>query len=159
MRKILKNEEGTIPFLTLFVMLGLVMVLSFILLFATVKINCINIRNAFKMELNNVSASIYADTFHSQREANLLSYMMDLHISNEYLEALEEGFVDGVKERIALSTDDYTISDIAIDYNKDNGKIIYRARCKVEFKVQMFGSMFPPITEEITLTGTHNTKY
>ena len=29
------------------------------------------------MELNNVSARIYADTFHSQREANLDSYMAD----------------------------------------------------------------------------------
>jgi len=159
MRRLLKNEQGSMPFLTLFITLAMVMLLSYILFFATVQVNCINIRNAFKMELNNISASIYADTFHSQREANLLSYMRDVHISSEYLEELEEGFIDGVKERIELTTEDYTISDIAVDYNKDDDKIIYRARCKVEFQVQMFGNIFPPVTEEIALTGTHNTKY
>ena len=57
-----------------FVILAINMVLAFVLLFASVKINCMNIRNAAKMELNNVSARIYADTFHSQREANLDSH-------------------------------------------------------------------------------------
>lgn len=50
----------------------------------------INIRNAAKMELNNVSARI---TFHSQREANLDSYMADLHLSSAYQEALRAGFI------------------------------------------------------------------
>ena len=77
-----------LSYFTIFVILAVNMLLAFVLLFAMVKINSINIRNAAKMELNNVSARIYADTFHSQREANLESYMKDLHLSHSYQEAL-----------------------------------------------------------------------
>ena len=68
-------------FFSIFIILAINMLLSFVLLYASVQINCINIRNAAKMELNNVSARIYADTFHSQREANLTSYMSDISLS------------------------------------------------------------------------------
>ena len=64
-KKILKDEHGDMSFFTVFVILAINMVLAFVLLFASVKINCMNIRNAAKMELNNVSARIYADTFHA----------------------------------------------------------------------------------------------
>lgn len=43
-------------FFSIFIILAINMLLSFVLLFASVQINCINIRNAAKMELNNVSA-------------------------------------------------------------------------------------------------------
>ena len=52
-------------FFTVFVIMAINMILAFVLLFASVKINCMNIRNAAKMELNNVSARIYAYTFHA----------------------------------------------------------------------------------------------
>ena len=102
-KKILRNERGDISLFTIFVVLATNMVLVFVLLFASVKINCMNIRNAAKMELNNVSARIYADTFHSQREANLDSYIADLHLSSAYQEALRAGFINGMEERIQLS--------------------------------------------------------
>lgn len=63
-KNLLKNERGELSYFSVFVILAVNMLLSFLLLFASVKINCINIRNAAKMELNNVSARIYADTFH-----------------------------------------------------------------------------------------------
>ena len=57
-KKYLKNECGDLSYFTIFVILAINMLLAFVLLFASVKINCINIRNAAKMELNNVSARI-----------------------------------------------------------------------------------------------------
>ena len=90
-------------FFTIFIILAINMILAFVLLFTSVKINCMNIRNAAKIELNNVSARIYADTFHSQREANLGSYMADLHLSAAYQKALRAGFINGMRERIQLS--------------------------------------------------------
>lgn len=105
-KKIIRDERGDLSFFTVFVILAINMLLAFVLLFASVKINCINIHNAAKMELNNVSARIYADTFHSQREANLSSYMADLHLSAAYQSALREGFINDMEQRIELSTDD-----------------------------------------------------
>lgn len=158
-KKILRNERGDMSFFTVFVILAINMVLAFVLLFASVKINCMNIRNAAKMELNNVSARIYADTFHSQREANLDSYMADLHLSSAYQDALRAGFINGMEERIRLSSEDYTVENISLQFNQYSDKIEYVVTCDATFRIQMFGELFPPITKHITLTGSHNTKY
>ena len=158
-KKLLKNERGDLSYFSVFVILAVNMLLSFLLLFASVKINCINIRNAAKMELNNVSASIYADTFHSQREANLNSYMADLHLSSAYQDALRAGFINGLEERIELSNDDYTVSNISLQFHQYSDKIEYVVTCDATFRIRMFGELFPPITQHITLTGFHNTKY
>ena len=158
-KKILKDEHGDMSFFTVFVILAINMVLAFVLLFASVKINCMNIRNAAKMELNNVSARIYADTFHSQREANLDSYMADLHLSSAYQDALRAGFINGMAERIQLSNEDYTVENISLRFNQYSDKIEYVVTCDATFRIHMFGELFPPITQHITLTGSHNTKY
>nr|WP_296832977.1 hypothetical protein [uncultured Marvinbryantia sp.] len=158
-KNLLKNERGELSYFSVFVILAVNMLLSFLLLFASVKINCINIRNAAKMELNNVSARIYADTFHSQREANLDSYMADLHLSSAYQDALRTGFINGLEERIELSNDDYTVSNISLQFHQYSDKIEYVVTCDATFRIRMFGELFPPITQHITLTGSHNTKY
>ena len=158
-KNLLKNERGELSYFSVFVILAVNMLLSFLLLFASVKINCINIRNAAKMELNNVSARIYADTFHSQREAKLDSYMADLHLSSAYQDALRTGFINGLEERIELSNDDYTVSNISLQFHQYSDKIEYVVTCDATFRIRMFGELFPPITQHITLTGSHNTKY
>ena len=158
-KKIIRNERGDLSFFTIFVILAITMLMSFLLLFASVKINCMNIRNAAKMELNNVSARIYADTFHSQREANLDSYMADLHLSSAYQEALRAGFINGMEERIQISNEDYRVENINLQFNQYSDKIEYVVTCDAVFQIHMFGELFPPITQYITLTGSHNTKY
>ncbi|RKI94225.1 hypothetical protein D7V94_01290 [Parablautia intestinalis] len=152
-KKIIWDERGDLSIFTVFV------ILAFVLLFASIKISCINIRNAAKMELNNVSARIYTDTFHSQREANLDSYMADLHLSSAYQEALRAGFILGMEERIQLTSDDYTVDNIHLQFNQYSDKIEYVVTCDATFRVRMFGNLFPPITQHIMLTGSHNTKY
>lgn len=154
-KKIIRNERGDMSFFTIFVILAIIMLMSFVLLFASVKINCMNIRNAAKMELNNVSARIYADTFHSQREANLDSYMADLHLSSSYQEALRAGFINGMEERIQLSNEDYRVENINLQFNQYSDKIEYVVTCDAVFQIHMFGELFPPITQQITLTGSH----
>ena len=158
-KKIIRNERGDLSFFTIFVILAITMLMSILLLFASIKINCMNIRNAAKMELNNVSARIYADTFHSQREANLDSYMADLHLSSAYQEALRAGFINGMEERIQLSNEDYRVENISLQFNQYSDKIEYVVTCDAVFQIHMFGELFPPIKQHITLTGSHNTKY
>lgn len=158
-KKILREERGDMSFFTVFAILAITMLMSFVLLSATVKINCMNIRNAAKMELNNISARIYADTFHSQREANLGSYMADLHLSPAYQDALRAGFINGMEERIRLSNGDYRVENISLQFSQQAGKIEYVVTCDAIFQIRMFGELFPPITQHITLTGSHNTKY
>ena len=59
LRRPLCNERGEITFFACFFVVGVVMLISFLLLYASVRITCINIRNGAKMELNNLSATIY----------------------------------------------------------------------------------------------------
>lgn len=50
-----------------------------------------------------MSVPEFMHTFHSQREANLDSYMSDLHSGFlGYQEALQAGFINGMEERIPL---------------------------------------------------------
>ena len=55
LRRPLRNERGEITFFACFFVVGVVMLISFLLLYASVRITCINIRNGAKMELNNLS--------------------------------------------------------------------------------------------------------
>ncbi|WP_330393849.1 hypothetical protein [Anaerocolumna xylanovorans] len=159
MKKHLRNDRGDMTFTTCFIMLALVMLVSFLLLFSTVKINSINIRNSVKMELNNLSASIYADTYRSQRETNMAEYIHTLYSSSTYIQRLEEMAEDDIAENIPLETEDYRIKNIRLEFVQDGDGIEYIFSCNAEFYVTMFGNRYPVITREIRLTGHHNTKF
>ena len=105
----LQNQRGGISIYTCFFIVGIAMLVSFLLLYASIRITCINIRNGAKMELNNLSASIYADTFRSQRETNFSEYLNTLYSSGDYTAMLEEAVADGLSSKIPLSTEDYTV--------------------------------------------------
>jgi len=159
MKSRIKNERGDMSFFSIFIILAINMLLSFVLLYTSVQINCINIRNAAKMELNNVSARIYADTFHSQREANLTSYMSDISLSAAYKNALRASFTEGMRSRVKLTNDDYDVENIDLTFRQYSEKIEYIASFDITYRIRMFGESFPPIRRHVELTGSHNTKY
>ena len=159
LRRPLCNERGEITFFACFFVVGVVMLISFLLLYASVRITCINIRNGAKMELNNLSATIYADTYRSQRETNFEEYLRTLYSSNDYTEMLEATVAGGLAEKIPLSTEDYEVSDISLEFNVVGDRVEYIFYCDVEFYVRMFGHNYPTITQRVELTGYHNTKF
>lgn len=111
------------------------------------------------MELNNVSAKIYADTFHSQREANLTSYMSAISLSAAYKNALRADFTVGMRSRVKLTNDDYDVENIDLTFRQYSEKIEYIASFDITYRIRMFGESFPPIRRHVELTGSHNTKY
>ena len=159
MKSRIKNERGDMSFFSIFIILAINMLLSFVLLYASVQIDCIDTRNAAKMELNNVSARIYADTFHSQREANLTSYMSDISLSAAYKNALRASFTEGMRSRVKLTNDDYDVENIDLTFRQYSEKIEYIASFDITYRIRMFGESFPPIRRHVELTGSHNTKY
>ena len=154
-----QNERGAITVFSCFFVVGTVMLISFLLLYASVQITCINIRNGAKMELNNLSATIYADTYRSQRETNFEEYLHTLYASSSYTAMLEETVTDGLASKIPLSTEDYEVSDINLEFNVVDGRVEYIFLCEVAFNVRMFGHSYPAITQRVELTGYHNTKF
>lgn len=155
----LRNERGEITIFSCFFVVGIVMLISFLLLYASIRINCINIRNGAKMELNNLSGLIYADTYRSQRETNFSEYLNTLYSSRSYTEALEEMVADGLSSKISLSTDDYEISNIQLEFHVAGDRVEYVFSCDAKFFIRMFGQSYPTITRRIELTGYHNTKF
>ena len=158
-RKNLHNDKGEITIYTCFFVVAMVMLISFLLLYASVQINSINIRNGVKMELNNLSASIYADTYRSQRESNFGEYIRTLYSSSSYTRQLESMVEDGLATKVALSNDDYRIRNIHLEFNQVGDRIEYVFTCDVDFFISMFGNRYPTISREIRLTGYHNTKF
>ncbi len=158
-RNPLRNDRGDISIYTCFFVVGIVMLVSFLLLYASIRITCINIRNGAKMELNNLSASIYADTYRSQRETNFSEYLNTLYSSGDYTAMLEDMVTDGLASKIPLSTDDYQVRDISLSFHVTGDRIEYVFSCNVEFYVRMFGRSYPAITRPVELTGYHNTKF
>lgn len=156
---LMRNDKGDISIFACFFITSVIMLVSFLMLYASVRITCINIRNGAKMELNNLSASIYADTYRSQRESNFSEYLQTLYQSASYTRILEQSVEDGLESKIALSTDDYRIKNISLDFTVVGDRVEYVFRCDAEFYIFMFGSQYPVITQEIRLTGYHNTKF
>ena len=66
-RKRLQDERGEISIFSCFFVVAVVILISFLMTYASIRITCINIRNGAKMELNNLSASIYADTYRDRK--------------------------------------------------------------------------------------------
>ena len=159
LRRPLRNERGEITFFACFFVVGVVMLISFLLLYASIRINCINIRNGAKMELNNLSALIYADTYRSQRETNFSEYLNKLYSSSSYTAALEDTVQDGLANKIPLSTDDYEISNIRLKFDVTGNRVEYVFSCDAKCYIRMFGQSYPTITQRIELTGYHNTKF
>lgn len=158
-RHILHEERGDISIFTCFFVMGVVMLISFLMTYASIRITCINIRNGAKMELNNLSASIYADTFRSQRETDFSEYLNTLYSSRSYTDMLEDSVTEGLSNKVALSTEDYQIKNISLDFHVDGDRVEYVFSCDAEFYIRMFGRNYPVITQPIELTGYHNTKF
>lgn len=160
MKKILQNDRGDLSFTTCFVVAAMVMLTSFVLLYFSVQINCINIRNGVKMELNNLMASIYADTYHAQREIDMEEYIRTLYSSSSYTRQLEQFVEDGIGDKVPLETEDYRLRNIHLEFSQDgNDRITYIFTCDAAFYVTMFGNRYPAIVKKIRLTGSHNTKF
>ena len=155
----IRSQKGDISIYTCFFIVGAVMLVSFLLLYASIRITCINIRNGAKMELNNLSASIYADTFRSQRETNFSEYLNTLYSDSSYVAMLEETVTDGLANKVPLSTDDYTIRNIRLRFRVLGSRVEYTFTCHAEFYIRMFGRQYPTVTRHIELTGFHNTKF
>lgn len=153
------EERGDMSIFSVFLVLAVLMLTAFVLLYASVQINSINIRNGVKMELNNLSAKIYADTYRSQREANLDSYEDRVTISRSYLDSLERSFKAGLEKKLSLETDDYSLSGIDLQFYNTGTAIQYEFSCDAEFYIHMFGGGLPPIQKKIILTGSHNTAF
>ena len=116
-RKKISNDRGDISIFTCFFVAGVVMLISFLLTYTSIRITCINIRNGAKMELNNLSASIYADTFRSQRETNFSEYLNTLYSDSSYTDKVWQKNFSSQQKTIRSVTSSWIFMWTGIGWN------------------------------------------
>lgn len=159
MKKYLQDNHGDMSLYSVFFLLSVLMVMAFLFVYTSVQIQVLNLRNGIKLELNNLSAEVYADTFQSQREGNLTAYEERMNSSSTYLNKLKQSYKDGLSKKLPMETEDYKLSNINLYFADSGDGICYTFTCSAEFYISMFGGVLPPLRQEIRLTGSHRTKY
>ncbi len=159
MLRAIKNERGDMNFFTAFFIVAINILIVMLFIYFSVQINVSNVRSSAKMELNNLSARIAADTFAAQREGNLDAYMNTLYQDHSYQAELEDMFISGFQDKTQMSTESYDIVNIELDFSEKTGRIEYEFTCEFQYYIRMFGDAYPVITESVELTGYHVTKY
>lgn len=157
-RKYLYNDRGDMTVGVVFLILALNMLIAFVLLFTSVQIQCENIRGAVKLELNNLSAEIAKDTYKAMREGNLTQYEAICN-SSAYRRELREHFKHNLSQHLAKTTDEYYIYNEEIQISRENNKMKFNYTCAIRFQVYMFGNQYPLGVQNISITGSHNTKF
>lgn len=156
--KFICNDRGDMTVGAVFLILMLNILIAFMLLFASIQIQCENIRGAVKLELNNLSAEIAKDTFKAMREGNLSQYETICN-TTAYSQQLQEHFKNNLSQHLTKTTQEYHIYNEAIHISHENQKMRFDYTCSIEFQVYMFGNRYPLGIQNISLTGSHNTKF
>lgn len=79
--------------------------------------------------------------------------------SSYYTAMLENTVTEELANKIPLSTEDYCIRNIRLDFHVDGDRVEYIFSGDEEFYIFMFGHYYPTVTQRIELTGYHNTKF
>ena len=101
------------------------MLISFLLLYASIRINCINIRNGAKMEPEQFERQHIRGYLPVPGETNFSEYLSIPLPSSSYTEMLEDTVREGLSAKVPLSTDDYKIKNITLDFHVTGDRVKY----------------------------------
>ncbi len=159
MTKLLKNNRGSVPIPAAMMILVSALVISVLLYVAMVQIQTMTIRNAMKTGLANLAVTISADTYTALRESDFEAYAARLTGSSDYRQKLTDTYKKDVQNAVPLSTSDYRVTDIRLDFTRDGQKIRYVCTCDVTFHVRVLGINLPAVARAVQVEGSHTAKY
>lgn len=156
---VLRNKRASTPIFTAIMVLVFAMIISAVMYVAYVQIQTTNIRNAMKTGLSNLAYTISEDTYTALRESNFDEYADRLTRTSSYRTMLEETYRADVASTVPLSTSEYRITDISLDFTVEGKKIRYTCTCDVTFYVNIFGNTVPAEVTSVEISGSHTAKY
>ena len=156
---VLCNRRASTQIFTAIMVLVFAMIISAVMYVAYVQIQTTNIRNAMKTGLSNLAYTISEDTYTALRESNFDEYADRLTRSSSYRTQLEETYRADVANTVPLSTSEYEITDISLDFTVEGKKIRYTCTCDVTFYVNIFGNTVPAEVTSVEISGSHTAKY
>ncbi len=157
--KIICNKRGSAPIPTSILVLVFALVISVMMYLAYVQIQTINIRNAMKMGLANLAITISEDTYTALRESDFEEYAAKLTGTSAYRQNLIDDYKRDVSEAVPLSTSDYSITAIDLDFTLEGKKIRYVCTCDVAFRVRILGMNVTAVARSVQVEGSHTAIY
>lgn len=158
MKQFLTNDRGDLTIGAVILILFLNLLTAFLMLFASVQAQTLQIRNSVTQELNNLSAVIAADTHRAMREGNLEEYEKICN-SEQYHNQLRRIFTDNLSEHLQMDTRAYHIERGTVEVENVGDAIRFTYTADVQYRVHMFGSTYPVFNREIRLSGSHTPKF
>ena len=159
MISVIRNKRASSPIFTAIMVLVFAMIISAVMYVAYVQIQTTNIRNAMKTGLSNLAYTISEDTYTALRETNFDEYADRLTRTSSYKAMLEETYRADIASTVPLSSLEYEITDISLDFSVEGKKIRYTCTCDVTFYVNIFGNTVPAEVTSVEISGSHTAKY
>jgi len=155
----LRNRRGigTIP--TAVLILAFAIVISAFLYIAYVQVQTTVIRNAMNKALSNLAVTISDDTYAALRESNFEAYLKKLTSHTSYSDYLEAAYREDVLRNVPLTTEQYAINDIRLEFDTSGKKLIYICTCDVRFFIRLFGREQTATVQSVQVSGSHTAKY
>lgn len=153
------NKDGFSTPMVAVLVLMVSMILSVAIFFATTEIQAMAVRNAVKTELANLSIRISYETYAALREGNFEEYLNTLIESGAKKNELVSRFKRELSSAIELSNENYDVKSIDLVFTCDGNRLVYTCNCDISFRVNVLGSVFPPVERSVSVTGSHTAKY
>ena len=159
MTEILRNKRASALVFTAVIVLVFAMIISAVMYVAYVSVQTTVIRNAMKTGLANLAYTISEDTYTALRISDFDEYADRLTSRSSYRAKLEKTYREDVAKTIPLTSNEYEITGIALDFTVSGKKIRYTCTCDVTFYVNIFGNTIPARVKSVIVSGSHTAKY
>ena len=159
MTEFLRNKRASALVFTAVIVLVFAMIISAVMYVAYVNIQITVIRNAMKTGLSNLAYTISEDTYTALRVSDFDEYADRLTSRSSYCAKLEKTYREDVAKTIPLTSSEYEITGITLDFIVSGKKIRYTCTCNITFYVDVFGNTIPAKVKSVTVSGSHTAKY
>ena len=112
-----------------------------------------------KNGLANLAYTISEDTYTALRISDFDGYADRLTSRSGYRAKLEKTYREDVAKTIPLTSSEYEITGITLDFTVSGKKIRYTCTCDVTFYASIFGNTIPARVKSVTVSGSHTAKY
>lgn len=159
MKNILRGKQASALVFTAVYALVFAMIISAVMYTAYVSIQTAVIRNAMKTGLANLAYIITNDTYAALRESDFDEYIDKLTGQSSYRARLEQIYRTDVADTVPLSSSEYEITDISLNFSVQGKRIDYTCICDVTFYAEIFGNTIPAEVRSVSISGSHTAKY
>lgn len=157
---------------TLIVILICIIVGAFFIVSTVAQLQAMEIKKTVRMEMNNLSSIITADTYNATKRGSLQEYEDRLSTSLTYRNYLLNTTKNNIATNLALTKSgtsfvgndekgnpDFVLSNFSLKQKNDKGRIEYTINCKITLYMQLFNNPIPGFDYDVSYVTHHIKNY